>query len=118
MAFLFNACLIGAITAGGGVAGRLGFCLVKVLIGIPCPACGVTRAVHAAFGGDLVASIRFHPWGPVLALITVGMAGYFTTAALLGSKMAVSWKREVRLFRSVEVLLVIALITTVIVRLV
>ncbi len=46
-------------------------CLFKLLTGIPCPGCGITHALLAAFRGQWAASAAYHPLGlPFLALWT------------------------------------------------
>lgn len=44
-------------------------CLMKSFLGIPCPGCGMTRAMLSVLRFDLKAAFRFHPmfWSvPVL----------------------------------------------------
>ena len=36
-------------------------CIWKYLFGVPCPGCGMTRAVFSAINGDFGASFSFHP---------------------------------------------------------
>ena len=36
-------------------------CPTKILWGIPCPGCGITRAVKLCFEGDLLAAVRMNP---------------------------------------------------------
>ena len=36
-------------------------CPTKILWGIPCPGCGMTRAVKLCFEGDLLAAVRMNP---------------------------------------------------------
>lgn len=46
-------------------------CLLRMITGIPCPSCGMTRAWLACFRLELGAAFTYHPmfWGiPVLAL--------------------------------------------------
>jgi Protein of unknown function (DUF2752) len=44
-------------------------CPLRSTTGIPCPFCGMTRAVVAAVHGDVIGSLRFNPGGIfVLAL--------------------------------------------------
>jgi len=49
------------------------FCPFKVMTGLPCPGCGLTRATVALLHGDLSTSLHFHPLaGPmVLAMLAV-----------------------------------------------
>ena len=42
-------------------------CLFRRLSRIPCPGCGLTRAVAALLRGDLRAAFAYHPAAPVLA---------------------------------------------------
>ncbi|MCU1428195.1 MAG: hypothetical protein JWL83_2195 [Actinomycetia bacterium] len=48
-------------------------CPLRSLTGIPCPFCGMTRAVVAAVHGDLVASLRFNPAGVLLVALAIAM---------------------------------------------
>lgn len=43
------------------------FCLIRLLLDLPCPGCGMTRALQALARGDLAAAVRFHPLAPPLA---------------------------------------------------
>lgn len=45
-------------------------CPIASLLGIPCPTCGVTRAVRAGLGGDTSAAFHFHPlWTFVVVVV-------------------------------------------------
>lgn len=49
----------------------LTLCPFRLLTGLPCPGCGMGRALTAAFRGNLSASWHFHPLGlPLLILWT------------------------------------------------
>jgi hypothetical protein len=48
-------------------------CPLRASTGIPCPLCGVTRAVVAAVHGDVVASLRYNPIGVVVVLLAVAV---------------------------------------------
>lgn len=49
--------------AADRVAGLIPFfCPFEKLTGIPCPGCGMTRAVVAVSKGELIQSIHFHPF--------------------------------------------------------
>jgi hypothetical protein len=45
-------------------------CPFRAATGLPCPFCGMTRAVDAALHGHLAASLRFQPAG-ILLLVAV-----------------------------------------------
>lgn len=42
-------------------------CLFKMLLHVPCPSCGATRAVMAVFRGDVVEAFCLNPLGLLLA---------------------------------------------------
>ena len=46
---------------------HVSLCMFQVATGRPCPGCGMTRSMLRLSQGDLVASLRFHPLGIVLA---------------------------------------------------
>ena len=45
--------------------------MIKQVTGIPCPSCGTTRAVVALFHGNLFQSLRWNPFGVIVAVIMV-----------------------------------------------
>ena len=64
-------------------------CLVRIVTGVPCPGCGITRATLAAAHLHFAEAQRFHPLS--LALIA-------TTAAMVGLAFVASdavWRRAV-----------------------
>src|SRR5260221_13423556 len=45
-------------------------CPIAALLGIPCPTCGVSRAVRAGLGGDTSNAFHFHPlWTFVVVVV-------------------------------------------------
>ncbi len=51
-------------------------CPILHLTGIPCPGCGLTRAIMLLLQGDVLASIRFHAFAPIflIAIVVVALA--------------------------------------------
>jgi hypothetical protein len=49
-------------------------CPLRTLTGIPCPLCGMTRAVVAAVHGHLTTSLRFNPAGVLVVMLAVAIA--------------------------------------------
>lgn len=45
------------------------FCLMKKLLGIPCPGCGISHSIMAAFQFDLVKAWLANPAGIAVALL-------------------------------------------------
>jgi hypothetical protein len=48
-------------------------CPLRSLTGIPCPFCGMTRAVVAAVHGHLATSLRFSPGGIVVVVLAIAL---------------------------------------------
>ncbi len=48
------------------------FCWIKTITGLPCPACGTTRAIVSILNGEVVRGIQQNPFGlPVLVVMIV-----------------------------------------------
>lgn len=57
-------------------------CLLKLATGVPCPACGMTRATLRLLRGDLVGSLAMHPAAlPSAAGLAVAVALAFALPA-------------------------------------
>ncbi|MBX3281979.1 MAG: DUF2752 domain-containing protein [Acidobacteria bacterium] len=56
-------------------------CPLLALTGIACPGCGLTRAFHALFHGDIVTALDFNLLAPVWA---IAFAWIFVSLILLG----------------------------------
>ena len=48
-------------------------CLIRGLTGVPCPSCGMSRAIIAVINGDIINAFKFHPlfWLPFVALLLI-----------------------------------------------
>ena len=52
------------------VPGLPSICPLRVLLHVPCPSCGLTRAARLALGGNFAAASRIHPlWFVVLPFV-------------------------------------------------
>jgi hypothetical protein len=51
-------------------------CSSRLLFGVECPGCGLTRSFVALAAGDLSASWRYHRVGWLMALAVVGQIPY------------------------------------------
>ncbi len=51
-----------------GLPSGAGFtiCAFRRLTGIPCPGCGLTRAMAALARGELLLALHFHPFAPLI----------------------------------------------------
>lgn len=67
-----GAVAVGAL-AGNGAAGVDGpvLCPFRLVTGLPCPFCGMTRSLLALGRGDVAASVALHPLGPLIAVLAV-----------------------------------------------
>ncbi|MBI2092320.1 MAG: DUF2752 domain-containing protein [Deltaproteobacteria bacterium] len=46
---------------------ELPWCVIKIATGIDCPGCGLTRSISALLHGDIAGSLKFHPFGIIVA---------------------------------------------------
>ena len=65
--------------------GDWGGCWIRYIFGIPCPSCGNTRAVHAAFHGEWLSSLYYNPLGLLLAALMVVLPLWIVVDLLRGS---------------------------------
>ena len=55
----------------GEITGSI--CLIRGLTGVPCPSCGMSRAIISVINGDIINAFKFHPlfWLPFVALLLI-----------------------------------------------
>jgi hypothetical protein len=97
---------------GPGTGGRVlfsGRCLFKALLGIDCPACGVTHAVGAMLSGNVVESFHYHPAGPFITAALVVLTSYFSLALLMRHRALIEWGKEVKIYTGIELAVIVAL---------
>jgi hypothetical protein len=67
------------------LAGDDPVCALRRLAGVPCPTCGLTRALAALAAGDWRYSLALHPWA--LALVLQAVAAWGLWAAWLAGRL-------------------------------
>lgn len=90
---------------------NLSLCLFRRLTGVPCPGCGLTRAVAALIRGDWHEALALHPLAPlVVAEVGVGWAlwGLWTVGRLPAILRArLEWLLEACLLGDAALLVVV-----------
>lgn len=90
--------LIGAVVPLEPLTQTPSFCPFKMMTGLPCPGCGMTRSVVALLHGDPSASWFFHPLGSVFLLLVLAVAlvdaWVWLAAARQGRESSGSWVLE------------------------
>lgn len=66
-----GAAACGALAQGEDFSSGPILCPFRLVTGLPCPFCGMTRSLLALGQGDLGASVRLHPLGPLLLVLAV-----------------------------------------------
>lgn len=46
-------------------------CPFKLLTGLPCPGCGITKSIIFLYKGDLIRSFTYHIFGPLVILFCI-----------------------------------------------
>ena len=46
-------------------------CPLKMLSGFPCPGCGITKSLVYIYDGDVLKSITFHLFGPLVMVLSI-----------------------------------------------
>jgi hypothetical protein len=74
-------------------------CIFKLISGLPCPGCGLTRAVVFALDGDLSSSFYFHPFGvpfivALLLLAGIDLVGWWYARRHGHLRLSPSWLLE------------------------
>lgn len=71
-------------------------CIFKIMSGIPCPGCGLTRSVVLLMHGDVSGSLFFHPLGVVfvlgaMVLAAVDLFGWWRSRRAGRAPLSPSW---------------------------
>lgn len=53
------------------IAEEQSLCPFKMLTGFPCPGCGITKSLMFLYAGELLNSLKFHLFGPLVWLISL-----------------------------------------------
>jgi len=54
--------------------GSLVLCPLRAVTGVPCPSCGLTRALAHLERGHWADAVRFHPFAPLVFLLVLALA--------------------------------------------
>lgn len=62
-------------------------CLIRGLIGTPCPSCGITRAIIAVLNGNFIGAFKLHPlfWMPFVIGILIMLNRKYYKQILIGA---------------------------------
>ena len=94
---------------GVGTHRQLGLapCSMVVLLGYPCPTCGMTTAFSHAVRGELLAAFSAQPAGLAFALATVMAASVSLGVLLTGRVWVVNWYRVTPLRVTLTIVLIV-----------
>ncbi|MBS6183768.1 MAG: DUF2752 domain-containing protein [Clostridium celatum] len=62
-------------------------CLIRGLTGVPCPSCGMSRAIIAFINGDIINAFKFHPlfWLPFILFVLIVFRRKFFKQIIIGA---------------------------------
>ena len=69
----------------GEITGSI--CLIRGLTGVPCPSCGMSRAIISVINGDIINAFKFHPlfWLPFVVLLLIVLKRTFFKQILISA---------------------------------
>ena len=69
----------------GEITGSI--CVIRGLTGVPCPSCGMSRAIIAVINGDIIDAFKFHPlfWLPFILFVLIVFKRRFFKQILIGA---------------------------------
>ena len=69
----------------GEITGSI--CLIRGLTGVPCPSCGMSRAIISVINGDIINAFKFHPlfWLPFVVLLLIVLKRRFFKQILISA---------------------------------
>ena len=78
------------------------FCIFKNVTGIPCPACGSTRATLLLFHGKILESVLVNPFGLITNILIIGSIVWMIVDLIKGKEtyfsfMKKDWNRKVKI---------------------
>lgn len=90
--------LLGAIAcmAAFNQPPKLWQCIFHRFSGLPCPSCGMTRALFAAAHGRFKEAFAWHPMGVALFAIAIGSAIVLLLEAAMGRRLVTVRERWLR----------------------
>ena len=91
---VLGAALLAGLVANPDHPLPIDLCGFKYLTGIPCPTCGLTRAVCHALQGQWAASVSYHPAGILVAAILIGWLAWSTAEVARGFSIGETIKRQ------------------------
>ena len=90
---------------GMGTHRQLGLptCGFAVMVGYPCPTCGMTTAFAHTVRGELGSAFRAHPGGLALALVAVLASGVCLSVVITGRVWSINWYRVSPIWTTVSI---------------
>ena len=67
------------------------FCPFKMLTGMPCPGCGITKSMVFFYKGEWLKSVSYHIFGPVFIFFCVATILLQTTEIFTGKSYFDKW---------------------------
>lgn len=62
-------------------------CPLRAVTGIPCPSCGITRALAHLERGHWAEAVRLHPFAPLAFLLAVALVGLLVLELISGKPL-------------------------------
>ena len=86
-------------------------CLFKNVIGIHCPACGLSHSIHSMLHLDIGKSFHYHTCGPIIVIVIL-MVMLYQMLAFVKIVNRISFENEVYLAKKLDLAIICLLITS------
>ncbi|MFV0388783.1 MAG: DUF2752 domain-containing protein [Pyrinomonadaceae bacterium] len=85
-------------------------CPLLALTGFACPGCGITRAFHAFFHGDVLGALDYNLLFPIWLFVFVYFAGSLISTLFRGRGLPLQWITPAFLFSTVGFMLLFGIV--------
>ncbi len=70
--------LLGLKNTNNQLDGEQSLCPLKMVSGVPCPSCGITKSIVYFYDGNITKSLEFHLLGPLTVIVCLYLLIFYS----------------------------------------